>query len=71
MSSSKIIVAALVVGGTLIFQITGNKTIEESIPINQAIGFVLLFISIIADGLLPDYQAHMKETYHPTAMEHY
>lgn len=71
MSSSKIVVALLVVSGTLLFQASGNKTAEESIPINQIIGFLLLFVSIIADGLLPDFQAHMKETYHPTAMEHY
>lgn len=57
MPNSKIIVAILVVTGILIFQTHENKTIEESIPVNQFIGFTLLIISIIADGLLPDYQA--------------
>lgn len=71
MTPSKIIVAILIVSGTLLFQSTGNKTIEESIPINQVIGFSLLLFSVISDGLIPDYQARMKETHNPTMMEHY
>lgn len=60
MHYTKIIVASLIVTGTLIFQIAGNKTIEESSPINQLIGFGMLFVSLICDGVLPDLQSRMK-----------
>ena len=33
------------------------------------IGFVVLFISLLADGFLPDFQAEIKSKYNPKPTE--
>ena len=68
---SKFVVAGLICLGTLVFQLAGTKTLEESSTSNQLIGFSLLLISLVSDGILPDIQAQTKELYNPTAMELY
>ena len=54
----KILVAALISTGILLFNFGGNQTHKDKAT--DPLGLILLMISMVADGFLPDFQAVIK-----------
>lgn len=59
----KIIVAALISVGILLFNFGGNQSHQQKAT--DPLGIILLIISLVADGFLPDFQAVIKSEYSP------
>lgn len=64
---SKLIVGGLVTLGIFLFN---HYTMEDKGEKGtNLLGMVLLIVSLIADGLLPDFQAEMKSKYNPRPVD--
>lgn len=63
----KIFVAAMVSIGIILYNFGGDQKHKEKAT--DPLGLVLLFISLVADGFLPDYQAVIKSEYNPRPLE--
>ena len=59
----KIFVAAMVSIGIILYNFGGDQKHKDKAT--DPLGLVLLFISLIADGFLPDFQAVIKSEYQP------
>lgn len=64
LDSSKIVIGVIVSAGVFLFSFF-DPEVEGRTKANQAIGIALLFVSLIADGFLPDFQAEIKSVYKP------
>jgi drug/metabolite transporter (DMT)-like permease len=67
LGKKKILVAAMVSVGILMFNFGGNSKHKEKAT--DTMGLILLFISMMADGFLPDFQAVIKSEYKPRPIE--
>ena len=63
----KIVVAALISIGIVLYNFGGDAKHQEKAT--DPLGIVLLTISLIADGFLPDFQAVIKAEYKPRPLE--
>ena len=64
----KIITGLVATFGVFLFSYFNPEKNEKS-QSSQLIGIVLMFVSLIADGLLPDFQAVIKSEYKPQPTE--
>lgn len=58
MERKKIVVALLITCGILLYNFGGDQKHQQKAT--DVIGIILLAISLIADGFLPDFQAVIK-----------
>ncbi len=65
----KIIAAIAVSGGIVAFRVFDPAANLESEQAIELIGFLLLLLSLLADGFVPDFQAEIKEKYKPTPIQ--
>lgn len=65
----KIIAAVSVSGGIIMFRVFDPAANLDSGQATELIGLVLLFLSLLADGFVPDFQAEIKEKYKPTPIQ--
>ena len=63
LGAKKIVIAALISVGILMFNFGGNQSHQEKAT--DILGIILLVISLVADGFLPDFQAVIKSEYKP------
>lgn len=63
----KIIIAALISAGILLYNFGGNQKHQEKAT--DVLGIILLMLSMVADGFLPDFQAVIKSEYNPRPIE--
>jgi hypothetical protein len=54
----KIIIACLISSGIILYNFGGDSKHKDKAT--DPLGVILLFISLVADGFLPDFQAAMK-----------
>jgi hypothetical protein len=59
LGNNRIVVALLVTGGMIIFKAHDPNQSEEENK-TEALGIVLMLISLLSDGFLPDFQAVVK-----------
>ena len=59
LGNNRIVVALLVTGGMIIFKAYDPNQSEEENK-TEALGIVLMLISLLSDGFLPDFQAVVK-----------
>ena len=66
LGSRKIVVALVVTLGMIIFKVFDpNQNTDEHKT--ELVGIVLMVFSLIGEGLLPDFQAVIKQNYKPTS----
>lgn len=63
----KIIIASLISSGIILYNFGGDQKHKEKAT--DPLGVILLVISLVADGFLPDFQAAIKSEFHPRPME--
>lgn len=63
----KIIVAVCITVGILLYNFGGDSSHKNKAT--DVLGVVLLLISLVADGFLPDFQAVIKSEYKPRPIE--
>ncbi len=67
LGAKKLITGVFITMGILLYNFTGNK--EQTEKASQPLGIVLLLLSLLCDGFLPDFQAEVKVNFKPTPME--
>jgi drug/metabolite transporter (DMT)-like permease len=67
LGNTKMIVALFITVGILMYNFGGNAKHAEKAT--DVLGVVLLVISLVADGFLPDFQAVIKSEYKPRPLE--
>ncbi len=69
LGNKKIVVAIMVTIGMIVFKVFDPNESEDHHQ-TQVLGVILMAVSIIADGFLPDFQAVVKEKFkpHPTVL---
>jgi UDP-galactose transporter B1 len=67
LGTKKIIVALCITMGIFLYNFGGDQKHQEKAT--DVLGIVLLVISLVADGFLPDFQAVIKSEYKPRPME--
>jgi UDP-galactose transporter B1 len=60
----KIIIAAIASAGMIIFKVFDPNSANNTYTA-ETLGVILIIVSLIADGFLPDYQAMIKSIYKP------
>lgn len=63
----KLVIGILFTGGLIVYHF--GSTAERFSFEGSSLGVILLFVSVILDGFLPDFQAEIKTKYKPTAMD--
>lgn len=63
----KVVVAAIATAGMIIFKVF-DPTSSKADYSTQTTGIVLILVSLMADGFLPDFQAVIKSVYRPPAI---
>lgn len=69
LGTKKIVVGVLVTLGIILFKVTDPNSFKEDGKKTELVGIVLLIVSLLADGFLPDFQAEIKSEYKPQPME--
>jgi hypothetical protein len=69
LATKKIVVGVIITAGIIMFKIFDPESSKKSEKQTEVIGIVLLVISLLADGFLPDFQAEIKSEYKPQPME--
>lgn len=69
LSTQKIIIGVVASLGILIFKYFDPEAKSDDDKKYEWVGFVVLFISLLADGFLPDFQAEIKSKYNPKPTE--
>jgi drug/metabolite transporter (DMT)-like permease len=69
LGTKKIVVGVLVTAGIFIFWYFDPEFAKKDEKETELLGIILLFVSLLADGFLPDFQADIKITYKPQPME--
>ena len=67
LGKSKLVVGALVTTGILLFNIFAPSNPQENKT--TVFGAILLVVSLVADGFLPDFQAEIKTVYKPKPID--
>ena len=67
LGKNKLIVGVLVALGIFLFNIFADSKASEKTT--TLYGVILLLISIMADGFLPDFQAEIKTVYKPSPVD--
>jgi drug/metabolite transporter (DMT)-like permease len=57
LGSKKVLVGVLVAGGIILFKWFDPETSKKDEKATEVVGIVLLIVSLLADGFLPDFQA--------------
>jgi drug/metabolite transporter (DMT)-like permease len=65
----KIVVGIIITIGIVMFKVFDPESSKKAEKQTEFIGIVLLIISLLADGFLPDFQAEIKSVYKPLPME--
>ena len=65
----KIVVGTIVTIGIIMFKVFDPESAGKKEKQTEVFGIVLLIISLLADGFLPDFQAEIKTDYKPQPME--
>lgn len=68
LGSKKILVGVLVTLGIVVFKYYDQEGAVDGEKKTEVLGIVLLIISLLADGFLPDFQAEIKSVHKPQAM---
>lgn len=63
----KVVVAAIATAGMIIFKVFDPTSANDDYS-TQTTGLILIVVSLIADGFLPDFQAVIKSVYKPPAI---
>lgn len=63
----KIIIASLISFGIILYNFGGDQKHKDKAT--DPLGVILLLISLVADGFLPDFQASIKSEFHPRPLE--
>lgn len=66
----KLVIAAVIALGVAVFYLEGD-VVGAAAAEGIKYGFMMLGVSLLADGFLPDYQAQIKTRYHPKPTEMY
>jgi len=69
LGSKKIFVGVLVTLGIVLFKWFDPEAAAKDEKKTEIAGIVLLLVSLVADGFLPDFQAEIKTKYKPLPME--
>ena len=69
LGTKKLVVGVLVTLGIIIFKFFDPESAKNEDKQTEIFGIVLLLISLLADGFLPDFQAEIKSVYKPQPME--
>ena len=69
LGSKKIVVGILVTLGIVLFKLFDPEAAAKDEKKTEIAGIVLLLVSLLADGFLPDFQAEIKSKYKPLPME--
>jgi len=69
LGSKKIVVGILVTLGIVLFKLFDPEAAAKDEKKTEIAGIVLLIVSLLADGFLPDFQAEIKSKYKPLPME--
>ena len=67
LGTTKLIVAVFITVGIMMYNFGGDVKHQEKAT--DVLGIVLLVISLVADGFLPDFQAVIKSEYKPRPLE--
>ncbi len=62
----KIIIASLISTGIILYNFGGDQKHKDKAT--DPLGVILLMISLVADGFLPDFQASIKSEFKPRPM---
>lgn len=65
----KIVVGTIVTIGIIMFKVFDPESAGKKEKQTEVLGIVLLIVSLLADGFLPDFQAEIKTDYKPQPME--
>jgi drug/metabolite transporter (DMT)-like permease len=69
LGTKKIVVGVLVTIGIVMFKAYDPESAKKDEKKTEMLGIVLLVVSLLADGFLPDFQAEIKSVYKPRPME--
>lgn len=69
LATKKIVVGIIITIGIIMFKVFDPASSRKNEKQTEFIGIVLLIISLLADGFLPDFQAEIKSVYKPQPME--
>jgi len=69
LSSQKIIIGIIVSLGILLFRFFDPEVKQGDEKKFEWMGFLVLFVSLLADGFLPDFQAEIKSKFNPKPTE--
>jgi drug/metabolite transporter (DMT)-like permease len=64
----KIVVGTVITIGIIMFKVFDPESAGKKEKQTEVLGIVLLVISLLADGFLPDFQAEIKTDYKPQPM---
>jgi len=68
LATKKIVIGVLITVGIVMFKAFDPSSKKEEKK-TEIMGIVLLIVSLLADGFLPDFQAEIKSVYKPLPME--
>lgn len=68
LATKKIVIGVLITIGIVMFKAFDPSSKKEEKK-TEIMGIVLLIVSLLADGFLPDFQAEIKSVYKPLPME--
>ena len=68
LGAKKIVIGVVVTLGIIMFKYFDPEGAKNTEKKTEVMGIVLLFISLLADGFLPDFQAEIKTVYKPSPM---
>jgi UDP-galactose transporter B1 len=69
LGKKKILVGVLVTVGIVMFKFFDPESNDKEKKKTEIMGIILLLVSLLADGFLPDFQAVIKSVYKPQPME--
>ena len=69
LGTKKLVIGVLVTLGIVFFKLFDPEAAAKDEKKTEVVGIVLLVVSLLADGFLPDFQAEIKSKYKPQPME--
>ena len=68
LGTKKIVVGVVITIGIIMFKVFDPESSSKDEKQTEIIGIILLIVSLLADGFLPDFQAEIKSEYKPLLM---
>ena len=68
LGTKKIVVGVIITVGIIMFKVFDPESGSKDEKQTEIIGIILLVVSLLADGFLPDFQAEIKSEYKPLPM---